>query len=196
MLASPNQMFLPLLLMTIMAPIGAIDLVYYHILKFKLHSRPDSYLETIVHLIRGLLFAGGAFILLYFRPQEIWFWLTGSIFLLDFINSIADVSIEGKSRKSLGGQPTLEYVIHTVGSTFAGAITAAYFILGWEFRLLPSALVPLPEDTYPVFFNANVIGMVVIGMILTFFEAILLFKTKLQLNRDSHEKKHSFSLHR
>lgn len=182
--------------MMIMAPIGAIDIIYYHIMKFKLHSRPESFLETIVHLVRGLLFAGGAFILLYFRPQGIWFWLTGSIFLLDFINSIADVSIEGKSRKTLGGIPTLEYVIHTIGSTFAGAITVSYFILGWEFRLLPSELAPLPKSTYSFIFNANAIGMVLIGIILTSFEAIFLFKTKLQLNRGLYEKKHSFSLHR
>ncbi len=172
-----NEMFIPILIIMIMAPIGAIDLVYYHIIKFKLYSRPDSFMETVVHLIRGVLFSLGAFILLNYRPQGLWFWVTGSVFLLDFINSIADVSIEGQSRRSLGGIPTPEYIIHTIGSTAAGAITMAYFIKGWEFRLLPDGLVPLPVDTFPKMFLLNGYSIVVGGFILTLLEGFLLFKS-------------------
>ncbi len=173
---SSNEMFLPLLLIMIVAPIGAIDLIYYHVVKFKLYSRPDSYVETIVHLIRGVLFSVGAFILLNYKPQGMWYWVTGLFFVLDFINSIADVSIEERSRKTLGGIPTPEYIIHTVGSTFAGAITMAYFILGWEFRLLPTGLTSLPPDSFHSLFLVNGYGLVAGGLALTIFEGFLLFK--------------------
>lgn len=177
-------MFLPLLLMMIVAPLGAIDLVYYHGIKFRLYDRPDSHLETVIHLIRGILFSGGAFILLNYEPTGLWFWFTGAIFILDFANSVLDVGIEGQSRKTLGGIPTQEYIIHTIGSTFAGAITVSYFIQGWHYRLLPTSLTSLADGTFPDMFLWNGFGLVFIGVILTTTETILLgrslIKHKLQ----------------
>ncbi len=178
MLETP--MFIPLLLMMIVAPLSAIDLVYYHGFKFKLYDRKDSYFETVIHLIRGILFSTGAFILLNYQPSGLWFWITGAIFVLDLINSILDVSIEGKSRKTLGGVPTQEYIIHTIGSTFAGAITISYFIAGWHYRLLPTSLTPLSDGTYSAMFVWNGMALVLGGIFLTTTEAFLLFKSVIK----------------
>ena len=186
MLLEVKPMFVPLLLMMIVAPLGAIDLIYYHGFKFKLYDRKDSYLETVIHLIRGLLFSSGAFILLNYQPNGIWFWATGAIFVLDLANSIFDVSIEGRSRKTLGGIPTLEYIIHTIGSTFAGAITISYFILGWHFRLIPTSLSPLADGTYSKMFLGNGFALVIGGIILTTIEAILLCKSIIKYRSESH----------
>lgn len=146
MLLEPT--LIPLVLTMIVAPLGAIDILYFHILKFKLYDREDSRFETAIHIVRGILFSAGAFVLLNYRPAGAWFWITGSVFMLDFINSIADVAIENDSRRTLGGLPSLEYVIHTIGSTFAGAIAVAFFISYWEHRLLPTELIPIPQGTY------------------------------------------------
>lgn len=168
---------IPLILTMIVAPLGAIDILYFHILKFKLYDRGDSRLETLIHIFRGILFSAGAFILLNYRPAGAWFWITGSIFCLDFINSIADVAIENDSRRTLGSLPSLEYVIHTIGSTFAGAITVAFFITAWEYRLLPSELIPISQGTYSSMFLLNGQGLVVGGIALSLIEITLLTRS-------------------
>lgn len=183
MLETP--MFIPLLLMMIIAPLGAIDLIYYHGFKFKLYDRKESQLETVIHLIRGILFSAGAFLILNYQPTGLWFWITGGIFILDLANSILDVSIEGKSRKTLGGVPTQEYIIHTIGSTFAGAITISYFISGWQYRLLPTSLNPLAENTYTNMFAWNGMALVIGGVLLTTTEALLLIRSLIK-NRKPH----------
>ena len=177
MLLNTSAMFVPLLLTMIAAPLGAIDIIYFHILKFKLYDREDSRLETFIHLIRGILFVTGAFILLNYKPTGLWFWGTGIIFILDFINSIADVSIENQSRRTLGGLPSLEYVIHTIGSTFAGGIAVSFFIFGWENRLMPTSLEILPEGTYPLMFVMNGKGLVVGGILLLIAETTLIARS-------------------
>lgn len=183
-----NEMYLLLLLMMIVAPLGAIDLIYFHIVKFKLHQHSESRMETVVHLVRGVLFSSGAFFLLNYKPTGIWFWMIGALFLLDFANSIVDVSIERRSRQAFGGIPTLEYIIHTIGSTFGGAITVAYFLQGWEYRLLPTALNSLPADTFPKLFSMNGNSLVIGGLVLTLLEATLLCRATAK-----NQKKVSYS---
>lgn len=170
-------MFIPLILIAIVAPLGAIDVLYFHIWKFKLYKQSSARMEMITHLARGILFASGAGILFFFEPRGVWYWIVGAIFFLDFINSLADVSLEKNSRAPLGGLPTLEYIIHTIGSTFAGAITAAFLILGWPYQSLPTELAPIPEGTLPGLFTLFGWQFVIIGFALTLLESVLYFRS-------------------
>lgn len=172
-----DSTMIPLVLTMIVAPLGAIDILYFHVLKFKLYDRADSRLETVIHIMRGILFSAGAFILLNYKPAGAWFWITGLIFILDFVNSIADVAIENDSRRTLGGLPSLEYVIHTIGSTFAGAIAVSFFISGWEYRLLPTELITIPEGTYSNMFILNGYGLIIGGIALAVLEISLLSRS-------------------
>ena len=138
-----HPLVLPLLLIAIVAPLGAIDIAYYHVWRFRLHDQPASRAETVTHLVRGALFASVSAVLTGYEPHGTWFWLIGGLLVLDFANSIADVALEPASRAPLGGLPPLEYVIHIVGSTFGGAVTLAYFALGWRLGEGPPALVPI-----------------------------------------------------
>jgi hypothetical protein len=81
-----------------------------------------------------------AWVLAHYRPTGTWFWIVGSLFLVDLVNSLVDVAIEPRSRAALGGVLGVESVIHTVGATALGAIAALYFALGWDDRLLPTSL--------------------------------------------------------
>src|SRR5215471_14487453 len=54
---------LPLLLLLVVAPFGAVDVVWFHVHKFRLYDQPSARCETITHLLRGLLFALGALVL-------------------------------------------------------------------------------------------------------------------------------------
>lgn len=170
-------MAIPMILIMIVAPIGAIDVLYYHLLKFKLYKQPSSKKETITHLIRGFLFGIGALILFNFQPHGSWFWIIGAIFVLDFLNSIADVSLERDSRASLGGIPPCEYIIHTIGSTFAGAITATYFIMGWSFQTQPTALMPIDSRSLPMLFTLQGILLAGGSLTLTAVEGFLFLRT-------------------
>ena len=110
---------LPVILMLVVAPIGALDVLYFHIWKFRLYREPSARAETVTHLIRGFLFGAGAWLISSYRLDGAWFWAVAVVLLVDFVNEIADVALEGESRAPLGGLPTLESVIHIIGATFA-----------------------------------------------------------------------------
>jgi hypothetical protein len=143
-------MSLPLILLVIVAPVGAIDMLYFHLWKFRLYSSPRSRAETVTHILRSLTVATLAWVLAHYRPSGAWFWIVGALFLIDFANSLVDVAIEPRSRAALGGVPGAESVIHTVGSTALGAIAALYFAVGWADRLLPTALTPVASQLSPL----------------------------------------------
>lgn len=121
------------------APIGAIDVVYYHLYKFRLYEREESVGEEVTHLVRQgayvaivALLAGGI------RDAAT---DAAMLFLLaiDFTSSLVDVSLEHRSRASLGGLPRGEYVLHFLG-TFGAAVAAATYV--FERRSLPIAAPP------------------------------------------------------
>jgi hypothetical protein len=135
-----SSMAIPLALMSIAAPIGAFDVLYYHIWRFRLYERPSSRAETVTHLVRGFVFAAIAWLIANYRLSGTWFWLAAGLLSVDFANSAVDVALERGSRAALGGVPRMEHVLHVFGATFAGAFTGLFFLLGWPERLEPTAL--------------------------------------------------------
>jgi hypothetical protein len=135
-----NAMALPLVLMSIAAPIGAVDAVYFHLWRFRLYAVPTARGEMVTHLVRGVTFAAGAYLLAQYRGGGAWFWLIGGLFAVDFVNNLVDTALEPRSRAAFGGLPTTEHIIHIVGATFAGAITISYFLTAWSNRAQPTEL--------------------------------------------------------
>jgi hypothetical protein len=131
---------LPLLFASIVAPLGALDIGWFHMHKFRLYDQPSARFETLTHLARGVLFAAGALILTRYRPMGTWFWVTVALFVADFLNTVLDVLSEEKSRAPLGGLPQLEYFIHIVGATFEGGIALAFVTTSWGNAAEPTAL--------------------------------------------------------
>lgn len=131
---------LPLVLMSIAGPLGAVDVVYFHLWKFRLYSLPSARAETVTHLFRGITFAAGAYLVATYRVSGAWFWLVGALFAFDFVNNVVDAALETRSRAELGGLPRTEYIVHIIGSTFAGAITIAFFITSWATHSEPTGL--------------------------------------------------------
>lgn len=121
--------------------IGAVDILYYHLYKFRLSRRPGSRLETGTHILRAFTFAVGMWILVAFAPVGGWYWALAAVFALDFLDGIFDVAIEPRSRAPLGGLPPLEYSVHMLSTTLTGGAWVAYLISGWAGRLEPTALV-------------------------------------------------------
>ena len=137
-----NSLAVPLMIFAVAAPLGALDVLYFHIYRFRLYSRRASALEMATHLVRGALFAVVAFILFHYRPSGAWFWFVGALMVLDFVNTLADVLVEPASRRDLGGVPLPELAIHVFGMTAGGAVIGTYFVLGWPLHAEPTALTP------------------------------------------------------
>jgi hypothetical protein len=166
-------MSLPLLLLVLVAPIGAIDMLYFHLWKYRLYASPRSRGETVTHILRSITVAALAWVLAHYRPMGTWFWAIGALFVIDFVNSVIDVAIEPRSRAALGGVPAAESVIHTVGTTALGAIAALYFSHGWQDRLLPTALTSTTGDLSPwLVLQGELVA--VSGVLLTLLELGLL----------------------
>ena len=135
----------PLAIMSFVAPIAAIDVLYFHLYKLRLYAHRTSQLETVTHLIRALLFGAAALLLTHREPHGAWFWVITGLAAADLLNNLADVILEPRSRAPLGGLPPLEYVIHIVGATASGVIAGAWAIGAWPLAALPTELAPPGE---------------------------------------------------
>jgi hypothetical protein len=163
--------WLPLLLLSIVAPLGALDILWFHIHRFRLFEQPSARRETVTHLVRGFLFAVAAVVLSRYQPTGAWFWLVAGLFAFDFVNNVVDVALEEKSRAPIGGLPRSEYVIHIVGSTFAGAVALAFVATSWPNASLPTAM---PRATgIPVWLVANGTALAIGSLFLTALEGAL-----------------------
>ena len=129
-----------LLLLCVVAPLGAFDVLYFHIWKFRLHARRSSHAETATHIVRSVLIGSLALTLARYEPRGAWFFVVAALLVLDFANNLLDVWLEDASRADLGGVPRPEYLIHIVGSTAGGAVTASFIILGRHLAALPTGL--------------------------------------------------------
>lgn len=129
-------------LFIIAGTIGSVDILYYHLYKFRLSRRPGSRFETATHIFRSFTFAASVWVLLSWTPQGAWYWGVLAIVGADFADEVLDVAIEPKSRASLGGLPPLEYLVHAVSSVLMGGAWVSFLTAGWDGRLLATALVP------------------------------------------------------
>jgi len=167
-------MSLPLVLLVAIAPVGAFDMLYFHLWKFRLFASPASRAETLTHVLRSLVFAALAWTLAHYRPQGAWFWAVAALFAIDFLNSLIDVAIEPRSRAARGGVPTAEALIHNTGTTALGAIAALFVTDGWHARLLPTALRPV---THPDFLVLQAELIAASGILLATLELALLISS-------------------
>jgi hypothetical protein len=137
-----------LLILLAVAPIGALDVVYFHLHKFRLYRRRQSRREEMTHLLRGALFPLGLGLLLVGHPEGAWFWVVAALFAIELVNSLVDISLEPQSR-SPEGVPRLELVIHSLGATMMGAAASSYLLLEWPSAALATGIRPHPADALP-----------------------------------------------
>jgi hypothetical protein len=164
--------FVPLVMMAVVGPIGAFDVLYFHLWKFRLASRADSRAETLTHVARGLLVGTVVWTLAHFEAHGAWFWALAVALVFDFLNNVADVALEPDSRAALGGLPRVEYLIHILGATADGAVAATVLVLGWGLSRLSTALVP--ASPLPLWLVIDADATAVGGWALAVFETALL----------------------
>jgi hypothetical protein len=137
-----------LFVLLVAGPIGAIDVIYFHLWKFRLFERPESVKEEITHIIRGFVAPTATGILLLGSPHGLWFWTVAALFALDALNSLLDVIFEPGSRAPRGVPPS-ELAIHFLGVSFMGAAWALYMVLGWNAGYDPTAIMPRTHGFVP-----------------------------------------------
>jgi uncharacterized membrane protein len=114
-----------LTILTIVGTIGAIDVLYYHLYRFRLYSRPGSVAEEVTHLLRNVIFI--SVLLVCMQPATApWARIVFFLFAADMANSVVDVLLERRSRAELGGLPSGEYLVHILSSFGTGLAVASY----------------------------------------------------------------------
>ena len=164
---------LTLVLLGIIAPVGAIDAVYFHLWRFRLAQRPESRAETVTHISRSLILGIVAVTLAFYDPRGAWYFAIAGLLAFDFVNNVVDAFLEGDSRKDLGGVPRAEYVIHIAGATWVGAASLAFVGIGWQHAFAPTELVAV---SLPPMLVGNMVLVGVGSFALAAVEAALLLR--------------------
>ncbi|HMS08015.1 MAG TPA: hypothetical protein PKE66_00920 [Pyrinomonadaceae bacterium] len=94
--------------------LGAIDLFYFHIWKYKLHTRAESRNEHKLHMAFAFLMVPVAYFLFFqnFGGWALWAGVAAVVAALG--TELLDVMSENDSRASIGGLSTAEYSLHVV----------------------------------------------------------------------------------
>lgn len=94
--------------------LGAVDLLYFHIWKYRLHTRAESRYEHKLHMAFAFLMVPVAYLLFYqdFGGWALWAGVAAVAAALG--TELLDVFSENDSRASLGGLSTAEYALHVV----------------------------------------------------------------------------------
>lgn len=150
-----------LTILAVVGTVGAVDVLYFHLYRFRLYAQPGCVAEEITHLIRHLVFV--ALLVVCTQPATgPWPAAAAVLFFVDIANGAIDVLLEKGSREGLGGLPSTEYLIHVLSTFGTGAAAAAYwFALGSPAAHLDGLL------------GLQVGGMVVAGAVLFVVEAAL-----------------------
>lgn len=115
----------PFELLLLTALLGSVDVLYFHLYRFRLYAQPGSVAEESTHLARHVLFIGITLALLldppFVRP------LVLVLFGLDLLNNAADVLLEQSSRAPLGGLPPAEYLVHILSTLLTGMAISAFW---------------------------------------------------------------------
>ena len=153
----------PLLILCAVGTVGAVDVLYYHLYRFRLFTQAGSVGEEITHLCRHVIFLALLVLLSTGGASETADAAILALFAIDMVNSITDVLLERGSRQRLGGLPSGEYLVHVLSSFGIGVGLASYVFLRHS--------APLPA---PVGLMAwQVYGMLVVGSVIFTVEAAL-----------------------
>jgi hypothetical protein len=94
--------------------LGAVDLFYFHIWKYRLHTRPESRYEHKLHMAFAFLMVPVAMLLYHQNLGGIGLWAAVFFVAAALSTELLDVFSENDSRASLGGLSTGEYALHVV----------------------------------------------------------------------------------
>jgi hypothetical protein len=104
--------------------LGAVDGIYLHLWRYRLHARSASRYEHRIHTIAAVLFAATLPAVFLWETGGVLLWAGIGLIAADLGVSIVDMISERDSRADLGGLSTGEYVLHMLIMSFRGAALA------------------------------------------------------------------------
>jgi len=104
--------------------LGAVDGIYLHLWRYRLHARSASRYEHRIHTIAAVLFAGTLPAVFLWETGGVLLWTGVALIVADLAVSIVDMTSERDSRAEFGGLSTGEYVLHMLIMSFRGAALA------------------------------------------------------------------------
>ncbi|WP_420572418.1 hypothetical protein [Kordia sp.] len=118
--------------------LATYDGFYLHIWKYELFKRTDSVLEHKTHTARAILFPLILW-LLFINDDKASFWVSIALIVIDFIVLGIDAYSEKDSRKSIGGLPKWEYILHLFANSFHFA--AIFLLLATKIEITETGIV-------------------------------------------------------
>ena len=135
------------LILLAFAVLSAVDGIYLHLIRYRLHANPSSYREHLFHTVRAVLFAPILVTLFTSVTGGALLWLGVALVLADQIAELLDMWSERDSRAPSGGLSSLEYTLHVALTTLRSAAIvlalAARPAVAWALDA-PPVLAPLP----------------------------------------------------
>lgn len=109
-----DMMLAAALTLALFTPLAALDGIYIHLWKLRLHTRPESRGEHALHTARAVLFAPLALLLFAVPSGGALLWAGAALALADTLVELWDAFVESDSRRELGGLSRAEYLLHVV----------------------------------------------------------------------------------
>lgn len=144
-------------LLLLFAAVAALDGIWIHLWKLRLHARPASWMEHVWHTASAVLFVPMV-ALLFVRPSGgMFLWLAMALLLATHVVEVLDVRAERDSRLDLGGLSRFELGVHVVAVASRTAAIVALLVqrpaaIWWSDRAateLPTAVLRAGELVLP-----------------------------------------------
>ena len=111
---SPALLHASTLALVAFSTLATVDGVYIHLIRLRLHTRPDSWLEHVWHSVGAVLAIPGFYALFAVVSGGALLWFGIALAALGQLTEWIDMASEKASRASLGGLGSCEYIIHAV----------------------------------------------------------------------------------
>ena len=92
--------------------IASVDGLYFHLYRYRLYARPDSRYEHWLHTWNAVLYVPLTALLFCAEPLGLWRYLALLLFAASVVIEVLDVLCEERSRRTLGGLTSIEYLMH------------------------------------------------------------------------------------
>ena len=124
----PFLPWLAVLTLLAFAAVAAIDGVWLHLWKLRLHARAASYAEHLWHTASAVLFVPTVALLFVAQPSGALLWVAIALLIATHLVEVFDVRAERESRRELGGLSRFELSIH-VAAVASRTIAIAALLL-------------------------------------------------------------------
>lgn len=180
--------YLSTLCLVVFMVLATYDGFYLHIYKYKLYGIAESKFEHKIHTIRALLFPLIVW-LLFINNDATSFWLAIVFIGIDSLVLGIDAYAESDSRKTIGGLPKWEYILHIFANGFHFA--AIILIVGTKIQVSEFGIMfneVIRETPAQEFFRMVSVNMIP-GAIVLALVHLLLISPKGILIWDMHTEK-------